>query len=674
MPPPAESLAHRVPADIGLFAEARAADDLLLPLIEPELWTALAEAVGQPARPEDVAAWREQIARTVKFDPDVAIRLLFSRRVAFVGEGLGRTQDAVVLCRPMEGARIEDLLRIWQAQPVESAQAAGISAPELYRLALNIGLVSKDGLLLFGDLRLPQGMFKKVAGFLRDPNGPALADDAAYRALLARVPAEADGVLFARLSPGAARSAAASQAVDDGLRMPDLPGPLRGAANVLFALQRQGPRLHFTAVGDAPPGTRKAVGSGDPLLPRLPRATLLAWDGRVEYADALAAIRRLPENNALRLLVQTQAQGAVLDDFVASLRPRACVALGVVGEVGPIPPTPALALLIPTRDANLTADGFTKLVGGLAAQYSLVALASGQPALELKRAPLGAAEVRSIDLTPLLAPQIAELARNPELCWIAVDDVLVVATHLDWLTRIVDARRGRGRSFAAILDLTAQRPTSDCETLFAAHSGAVAELTSLWLEAIRQRAPEVMNEAWWRANQPRSGRVRLGIDGVQDHAKRRLKVTSVAPGTPSDGVLRTDDVIVGCNGKHFATSQPVKELTEGIDHRPHARFVELLVEREGVLIALRLAVPFVDPIQALKRVVAIGGLVRRAVYFDDIPDRGGARGLLTLELRGKAGGGGALDEFLRGSAPAQASQPAPTSQPSSGGHELAPGR
>ncbi|NUQ49296.1 MAG: hypothetical protein HUU27_05190, partial [Phycisphaerae bacterium] len=197
-----QSLSRHVPADIGLFAEARAAGDLLLPLIEPELWTALAEAIGQPSRPEDVRAWREQIAKTIKFDPDIAIRVLFSRRVAFIGEGLGRTQDAVVLCQPIEGARVEDLLRIWQAQPVAGPGAAGDGREsQLYQLALNIGLVTKDGLLLFGDMRLPQGVFQKVAGFLREPKGRSLADDPTYRELLRRVPPEPDGVLFARLGP-----------------------------------------------------------------------------------------------------------------------------------------------------------------------------------------------------------------------------------------------------------------------------------------------------------------------------------------------------------------------------------------------------------------------------------------------------------------------------------------
>ena len=34
----------------------------------------------------------------------------------------------------------------------------------------------------------------------------------------------------------------------------------------------------------------------------------------------------------------------------------------------------------------------------------------------------------------------------------------------------------------------------------------------------------------------------------------------------------------------------------------------------------------------LRRVVAVGRIARRVVYFDDIPDQAGARGFLTIEL------------------------------------------
>ncbi|MBW7905175.1 MAG: hypothetical protein LC135_05960 [Phycisphaerae bacterium] len=665
-----QSLSRHVPADIGLFAEARAAGDLLLPLIEPELWTALAEAIGQPSRPEDVRAWREQIAKTIKFDPDIAIRVLFSRRVAFIGEGLGRTQDAVVLCQPIEGARVEDLLRIWQAQPVAGPGAAGDGREsQLYQLALNIGLVTKDGLLLFGDMRLPQGVFQKVAGFLREPKGRSLADDPTYRELLRRVPPEPDGVLFARLGPPATTQAAP---VPEGLGIPELPGPLRGASAVLFALHRSGALLHFTAVGEVPRTARGERSAAPPLLPGLPRRTLLAWDGRVDYADLLARVQELPPQNLLRLGLELQQGSSDPRRLVEALRPRACIALGVAGSRPGAPPLPALAVLIPASDAALAEREFTALVGSAAAQYSFVALARGLPGLEPLREE-GATDgprVRRLDLAPVLPPRVVQTLGHVGVWWTVEEDVLIVATHRSWLDEIVGARRGSGARLDALLDLPAARPSRETETLIVAHSGALAQLGQQWLDHLSRTTPQILEEHWWRRNQPRGGRVRLGVRGDVDGPGRRLIVRDVEAASPSDGVLRAGDHIVGCSGTRFATTQPVQEIQERIETRPHARFVELLVERDGVLIAPRVAVPFFDPIQALRRVIAIGGVVRRMVYFDDAGD-GSQRGFLTLELRG-AGEGEAFDFGPPASQPAserarvEGAAAAPASQPGGG--------
>ena len=46
----------------------------------------------------------------------------------------------------------------------------------------------------------------------------------------------------------------------------------------------------------------------------------------------------------------------------------------------------------------------------------------------------------------------------------------------------------------------------------------------------------------------------------------------------------------------------------------------------------RVALPFVDPIQVLRRAVAIGRIAQRVVYHD-VSEEAGARGFLTIELR-----------------------------------------
>ena len=70
-----ESLARHVPAEVGLFVEARGAGDLLTRFTDPQVWSTLAELAGQPARPEEVAEWRRRIRQTVKMEPEEAIRV-----------------------------------------------------------------------------------------------------------------------------------------------------------------------------------------------------------------------------------------------------------------------------------------------------------------------------------------------------------------------------------------------------------------------------------------------------------------------------------------------------------------------------------------------------------------------------------------------------------------------
>jgi hypothetical protein len=79
-------------------------------------------------------------------------------------------------------------------------------------------------------------------------------------------------------------------------------------------------------------------------------------------------------------------------------------------------------------------------------------------------------------------------------------------------------------------------------------------------------------------------------------------------------------------------------MTRGLAERPDARWVDLLVEREGGMPRnRRIPLPFADPVQVLRRIVAIGHLLQRVVYSEDLADEVGPRGELTLQLRGTEG-------------------------------------
>ncbi len=637
-----DSLAAQTPADVGLFIEARNVGDLLLPLTEPVLWTTLAELAGQPSRPEDVAAWRRQIRATVGMEPGEAIRKLFSRRVGFAGEGPGRAQDAVVMCEPAPDVNIAELLASWKAQRIEE-----IAGPPVYRLGTNIGVAELDRLLVFGDLTPKSGTLRRVLEFQAAGRPKTLAEDPDFKALLARVPEKPDALLFARLgrhplfaaaTQPAAESQAASAPVRAAAPLPELPGPLRGATVCLLALHREGPRLHVTAVGDALPPRPSGEPVERPLVLSLPARTLAAWEGRVDFVGGLRAVRGLPERHALRVLLDLQQYSDVAERLVGSLGSQVCTTVGVIappGRAADAPPLPAVAMVVAASEAATAGEAFRTMVVSTASAYSIYAASRGKPALPPVRSTPGpgGTTIEILDLTSKLPAQSASSVGEVHVCWTVDRDVLIVGTHAEWLRQIVAARRGEGATIAGRFAGLRQPIPPGSETIVLMESSAIARLGELWLDYFERYVPEILSEDWWRTRQPGGGGARLGIDVVEDTERRVLRVVSVERHGPSDGFLRVGDELVGCNERRFATTQPISEIRAALQNRPQARWVSLLVQREGALIVARVPLPFVDPIQTLRRAAAIGRLTHRVIYFDDAPDVAGGRGFLTLEMK-----------------------------------------
>ncbi len=638
-----DSLAQHVPAEVGLFVEVRGSEDLLVPLAEPRIWIALAELAGQPASVEDAKLWQRRIQQTVKMKPTDAIRLLFSDRVAFVGDAPGRAQDAVVLCALPASVQIPNLLQQWQA-----LQQSSNAGPDRYTLRNGIGLAVHDRLFVFGDATRADGMFQRTLRHTGKHSRGVLADDPVYRGLLVRVPRDPDGVLFARLargapilfptsrpSAGAATQPSAREALTSAI--PELPGPLRGASNALFALHRDGQRLHFTVVGDGRVRSKHGQKPLRRLVETLPERTLIAWAHHVDYASLLGGIEALPEQNFLRLAVRILTREGSVDKLLGGLDSSNAIAVGTVWPRNrgvAAPPVPAVALLVSTKDAAVVAETFEKLQAYSASIYNLLSLKHGLPRLpERREVPIGATTAHLLDLSHLIRGHDGGAIGELHACWAMDGDVLVIASHLDWLREIIEARHQQRPTLASTLRL-ARRPISDTsETVIVVQSGPVSDLGAHWLDFLKRHAPAALEEKWWRDKQPGGSNVQLGITVREEADNKRLRVLTVADRMPAGGHLRPGDGIVGCNQQRFATTQPRGEIQTSIANRPNARWLDLLVEREGRIVNERIPLPFVDPVELLRRAVALGKIGQRVIYFDEVPDAGGPRGSVTVELR-----------------------------------------
>ncbi|MCG3125905.1 MAG: hypothetical protein CHACPFDD_00732 [Phycisphaerae bacterium] len=691
------SLTPLVPADAGLYLELRNADDLLIPLTEPQVWLTLAELAGQRANPEDAEAWRRQIEKTVQMDPPTAIRTLFKQRVAFVGRGPGRSQDAAVLCRPAAEVSPSELLSRLGASPHEK-----IGVVEVRELPMRVGVSVVEGALIFGDLGPAGKMFEYVVRTAGAPpdRRASLARDADFLALASRLPREPDGVLFARLRPrtelvhappdsapisSAPASGAASRAVEPSTTQPaggraapepPLPGSFHGAANILMALQRADRHLHVSVVGDGHPQPPPDGVDVVRHVRGLPARTLVAWAGGVNFAELVAAVDGMPERSVARVVVNMQRHAPALDELRRACDGTAALAVGVVPPAADAaissPPVPALAVLIGLKQEH---DGVSAAFGNLVETTTMVHnLMALRPDVDLPRLlppetiELAGRQVQRLDLSELVRRLTGGLMEQFQFCWTIDGDALILTTHEDWLRQILVARQRDAADLSLALSLLPGDVSPSTNGVVLIQTGPISDLGALWLRHLERHVPAILQEQWWRQRQPGGGRVRLGIAGVQERETNRLRLDYVDPAGLAAGVLEKGDYVVGCNERPFATSQPFQELQRGLEARPHARRIVLDVIRGDRKLRQQVSIPFVDPIQVLRRAVAIGQIAQRVVCVDDGTPQSGSHGLITIELRR---GDPPLFAFESPRAPqpigAATSGPAPASDAAAGG-------
>lgn len=596
----ADELAKHVPADTGLYVEAHDAPDLLATLLDPELWTAVAELAGQPSSPEYPELWRQQIRRAVKMEPQEAVAALAAGRIAFATSP-NDPQDAVFISRP--ATPLEELLKRWQAPP-----RADLPAPPTFTLDGNLVVSQMENRLVFGVLPQTDGWMRRVLGPW--PAGEkSLADDQTYRMLLARTPVDPLAVAYARMDESDGR--------------------------FLAALHRDGPRLHLTAVTNKSTAVAPAPLRGEPrLIAALPEQTLLAWEGYIDFIKAADALGALPERNPLRIALKMQSQAITAERFLKNLKGDVCFALGYLstpGRKAGAPPIPAAAIIVATNDPAAAERDFGDVVQSCVTVVNFLCMARNEPLLPERREVDIGRPAAVLDISRVLNG-IDDGSFGPlQLCWTVHGDHLIIASNVEWARAVIAAREGKTPGLARLLRLPRAPITPASRNIIAVQTGALADLGQLWLDHLQRNAPDTLTDKWWRPRQP-GGSPRLGVD-VDSAGEKLLKVISVVSGGPADGRLRVGDILVGAGGKPFATTQPIGEVQTAISDRPSARWLELTVRRGEADENVRIPLPFLNPVQSLRRIVAVGRLAQAAVYHEEMPTQAGSRGYLSLELR-----------------------------------------
>jgi hypothetical protein len=633
--PALPTLARFLPSNTGFFVEANDAEDVLIALAEPELWVALAEFVGQPAEVDDTTVWEKRVTESLGVSPRAAIRQLLSKSVAFAGEGFGLTQDAVIVCRPAEP--LDPLLQQWGATP-EPTDAAVL----LYRLRSGLGLATRDGIACFGDPNPRQGLFADVIRVIGDSTASRLADSDAFRRLYAQVARRGDAptaLLYVRMDGAVwpAIAAAAASAPSDAPPEFPLPEFLRGAEHVMLAMQREGLELRFTAAKLPPTPLSQRHAPLSPLA-ALPAGAIFEWQGAIDVPRWLDAAAGLNERNVMNVALRMLERTAGLRELADSLGSNAGVYVGTVNPKrnwADAPPVPAIGAII-LLDDEVAAERRLQTLSDAVSVYNLLAINNGWKALEPPQSTIiNGMGVQVLPLHPLFGDDPKALwCGDLTLCWTISRKALFIATHPDWLDALIRARlaatsperEAAGGSAAATRGL---RRDQAGLWISAAEAGRLAQQ---WLAFAATHAPETTTEEWWKQWQPAAQNARLGVTVTQKSEDRRLRVDSVDAGSPARGLLRPGDEIVGANGRRFATTQPAVEFRQEIEQRPHAGWLEIILDRDGGLVARRVRLPFVYPPEILRRVSALGGLVREMTYVEPGAEAEAPLGRLTVEL------------------------------------------
>ncbi|MBN1341555.1 MAG: PDZ domain-containing protein [Phycisphaerae bacterium] len=638
-PARAPSFAQIVPDDVRAYAEIYGLshiEDILSPSGGWAEWTRL--AAGQTSQPAVTVEWTERVTRILGMSLADAAKTLFSQQIAIAAPSHDELAEGVVLARAPDQQTIAALLQANKAQP-----QPGIGPVKCFMLKEGLSLAVHDLLVVLGNRSGKAKLFDRVVSLAAGQAGVTLAASPGYAALAKQLSAGNQGVLYVDMPAPAPQTAPAGNPnpkTDDASKSAQSPWTSFRRLVVGIFPQDGGLDLEVRGLLDRPyvRGGLKDV-SLDPIA-KLPQSTLLVY---AETMDLSAMYRqvmgdRSPRQSAIRFnleVVKALLHPIDLEkEFLGKLGPQVMLICGHAPadqrQTDGSYDLPLVAIMVESSDIEASTEVLNRFAERFLGWMN-VQLARAKRTLELSinEVTYRGTTIHRVALEGLFSRTTnCPFLKTVEFCWAGVGHWLIVATHVDHIRQIIDARQGpEAKTFAASPSFKSVGGRKGITSIVLARPADAARMLQTWIDYLEKKAPHVFKPLWWQRMMVRRGgrRVALGIIIKEGAEPGRVVVGNpVLPEMPAAGRLQPGDKICAVDGRNLSEDHPEEDLRDFVAMREGPAVV-LRVEREGKLLDVRIPMspppPLpvtadIDPIRAIRYLISlcrnasVGGYVR----------------------------------------------------------------
>lgn len=630
-PEPMSDWTERVPSDVRLYVEFRNLSVIRHHLRRAGLWQIVRD-LGESAMPRTTTRpWQQRTEQLLGMTSEQAVVRLLGLRTALLTTDPLEWDQGLVLAEVGDEELIRRLLQRWKATALDP-----MGPVERHRVPGGLLVAHRGRTLLFGPERDERGLWLRTVLLMAGKGGTSLAEEPAFRGLMADVREGFDGLAYVRFTDSGPATTRPS---------------LDRSRAVLARLEFRANEMHCEFRARDPSLPAAEIWSQGSLIATAPADVVFAWSGPFDASAWLGAARgAAPKRPApaiaslVRPLLTGLARGraeSVSGGFGTSV--TLVVSRIEAQDSNAFDRAQAAVLFEHETPAEVVSllDDVVQLGAWWLTPTSGPDAPTTRPTIQIRRV-AERAEVHSIDVGALLAARTScPFFANMELCWAADGDTFLVATDRRYLASVIRAMRREVPYLAEQEGITQLFPDASTTVDWLMLRGRpTAAMLRSWLAHLERSRPDVLKPDFWRdwARQRMTHQARLGL-GLRDSAvPGEAIVAEVAANSPAARFLEVGDVIVAVDGRPLDSEGAARSVRERfLEALPRGRIV-FGVQRGETRFNFTIPLPSplladpdsFDPIAAVRFLIALLDRVDSVAAWRRASGEGGFRADLRV--------------------------------------------